>query len=79
MVYALIFWLLLIVFAFGLEVILLMGYSNYEDMMQSKDQLLNSSNSFDRVTAKVLYALVEYRLLIGYLGIVGLMLSLAMS
>lgn len=71
--------LLLIVFAFGLRLILIMSYSSYDQLMRQKDQLLNSPQLSERTMAKLLYAFVDSRIIIGVVGIIGLLISLLVN
>ena len=68
----------LIIFAISPKLVLLIGYAKpgYDEYVAQKDDLLSSSQSYERISAKVFFAMIDNRLIVGGVGCIGLVLSL---
>lgn len=68
--------LLMITFALGLEILVVMGGGDYKQISDGREKALYAKNVIDRFLATCFYFLADHRPLLGLLGLVGLVLSI---
>ena len=68
--------LLLIVFSLGLELLIVLGGGNYQEIENAREKALSAESVIDRLLAKCFYALADHRPLLGLLGLAGLAVSI---
>lgn len=66
----------LISFAISPKLTVIIGYGDYDGVMLQRDQLLTSSQRYERIYSKIFFAMIDNRLIVGWIGGAGLVLSL---
>lgn len=68
--------LLLITFALGLEILVVMGGGDYKQISDGREKAFSAKNAIDRLLAKCVYFLADHRPLLCLFGLAGLALSI---
>jgi hypothetical protein len=68
--------LVLLICSFGLELILLMGYSSYEEVKRNREALLTSDGVLGCTFARVFFFFADHRIAFGSGSLLGLLLTL---
>ena len=66
----------LVSFAISPRLTVIIGYGDYDGVMLQRDQLLTSSQRYERIYSKIFFAMIDNRLIVGWIGAMGLVLSL---
>ena len=66
----------LVSFAISPKLTVIIGYGDYDGVMLQRDQLLTSSQRYERIYSKIFFAMIDNRLVVGWIGAMGLVLSL---
>ena len=70
--------LLLVVASFGLKIVLIMGFSSFDQIDQEREELFKSTG-MRRVLYRALYFYIDNRYVFGVLGCVTFLLALALD
>jgi hypothetical protein len=68
--------LFLVILTFGLRLILIMSYTTLDKVNAEKNERLHSVTLTARFFAKLFYFFIDYRFMLGWLGLIGILIGL---